>query len=434
MESEVASPPPEETGSAAGRRRVGGLSSLLVNPWTIVLCFAASVIANVFNAGAACALFLFFALLGLLSRFWGLHALKKVRVDASGENTSLFAGQKAVLHYRVENGKLLPLPWLEVCQDLPLNSCVEPEDGFERYDLSEMETGVGPASSQYRRRLAFLMGYQTLTFSCSWRARRRGIYQLSRLSLRSGDGFGLTQSAGMVELPNAPALVVWPRRVEVLPERFFRSLWSGQTGPRGVVEDVTVLKSERDYRPGDAWKRIDWRQAARTDELSVRQFETIQPRTIHFIVDGASFLGLSEGNGELEEALSILASLYAELCGAGMLCGLSLPQTGLRPCADLLPEPGTEPSDLLFQLAAFDGDTATGLFSDQTLQGLQNTAGQMYLIAHSPKTVRCGALLRCLDPRRLTALLWDCGGTGPDFPPDCPVLPLQSFRKGGGAG
>ena len=62
-----------------------------------------------------------------------------------------------------------------------------------RFD--EIEAGVEGKAAIYRRRIIFLMGMQTLTWDTVWTARRRGIYRPGRFTLRSGDGFGLTQSS-----------------------------------------------------------------------------------------------------------------------------------------------------------------------------------------------------------------------------------------------
>lgn len=92
--------------------------------------------------------------------------------------------------------------------------------------------------------------------------------------------------------------------------------------------------------------------------LQVRQYETIQPRTVHFILDGTSFPGLSPAGDELEDVLSLPASLLVELGGTGVRCGLSLPQTAGSPNADLfLDDRSLTLADLLFRLADFDGAT-----------------------------------------------------------------------------
>ena len=418
-----------------GRSRVGGLSGLLASQWVILGCVVGALAINLAGYTLMSAMLLFFALLGLAARQWGLWSLRRVEVKADGGHPSLFAGEETTLSYRVVNNKLLPLTWLELCQDIPLNSCMEPMNGFERYELAEMERREdGAPYALYRKRLAFLMGWQEVEWKTVWTARRRGIYQLGELILRSGDGFGLTQTEARRRLDEPPTFVVYPKRVGVDASPFLRNQWNGQTGSSGYFEDVTVMKSVRDYRPGDSWKRIDWRLAARGQGVQVREFEAIQPRTIHFIVDGASFRGISPDNEELEETLSILSSLLVELDMAGVRCGLSLPQTGRCANADLSPDDRSLTlADLLFQLADFDGDTAAGLSSFGFLSTLQNTVGQMCLITHSRANLTCDELLGQLDLNRVLALPFDeelRSEEGSDPLVDCPILPLSRLKRG----
>lgn len=435
LTAELSTPAENEN---SGTRRVGGLSTLLVSRPVILFCFAAFLIADLLDSPALSALFLFFTLLGLISRFWGLRALRNVTVSAEGSKTILAAGEDVELRYRLENRKRMPVPWIELRQPLPVNACLEPQDGFERYDLDEMEQQqqIKQPASVYHRRIAFVMGYQSVSWETVWHARRRGIYQLSRLSLLSGDGFGLTQTSAEIPIDRAPTVVIYPKRVPVTADYFYRNVWSGQYGKRGILEDTTVLKNVRRYQPGDPWKRIDWRMAARSGETYVREFERMQPNGIHFIVDGASFLHLSDGNEELEESLSILASLMFLLETNGTHCGLSLPQTDRQPCTDIAPSDRRDAlTDLLFQLAAFDGDSASGLFSASLLRDFQNAGRPMYLVAYSPAAVTCGELLQQLDPQQLTALLWIPDAPPSEaFPAETARLSLRSFREGGAAG
>lgn len=423
---------PDPQGKSRGR--VGGLSGLLASKWVMLGCAGGALAANLLGYGLMTALLLFFALLGLAARQWGLRALDRVALQARGGCPALFAGEKGVVRYTLVNDKLLPLTWLELCQDIPLNACMEPLNGFERYELAEMERvqGGGPATL-YRKRLAFLMGGQEVSWETTWAARRRGVYQMGELTLRSGDGFGLSQTEARRPLENPPTFVVYPRRVAVDASPFLKNLWNGQTGSSGYVEDATVMKNVRSYRAGDNWKRVDWRLAARQQGLQIKEYETIQPRTIHFIVDGASFQGLSPGNEELEEALSILSSLMVELDQAGVRCGLSLPQTGRSANVDQSPDDRSLTlSDLLFQLAGFDGDTATGLFSTGLLTTLQNSVGQLCLLTHSRGRLTCGGLLRGLDPGRLLALPYDDSvpDEGGDPLAGCAILPLHRLKRG----
>ncbi len=414
------------------RQKISWSSSLLVNLVVIVGMLGCALLANWANFHLLGLMLLITGLLGLLSRQWGLAALRGVKADVKGVHPAVFAGEKLTLRYRVKNDKALPLMWLEVCQDLPPNSCVAPEGGVDVLELPQDEDESGGGYRLFRQSVAFLMGGQEVEWERQWLAQRRGVYQIGRLMLRSGDGFGLTQSNRLDILPQPPTLAVWPRLVAVDGDRLLRNLWSGQSGGQGPYEDITLLKGTRAYQPTDPWKRIDWRMAARQEELQVKLYETVLPRTLHFVVDGASFLGLLEGNEELEDALSVLGSLLVDLCGRGVACGLSLPGTGRRGPVDLVPtEEKPRLEELMLQLAGFDGDSAGSLFSAGLLASLQNQVGRVFFVTHSGGRTACGDLLRQLDRGLVTALTWQ-KDEGVTVLSDCGQMLLPELKVGDG--
>ena len=404
-------------------RRLGALSSLLA-AWPVCLgCLAAAALLNWAGLALSSVFLLLLGLLGALSRLWGMAALHRVNAALDCARHTLSVGESVTLTYTVENDKLLPLIWLELCQDAPKNGCLEPDGTFSLDRPEAQEAEAEGALPQYRRRLLFLLGHRTLSWDTVWTARRRGVYRLSGVTLHAGDGFGLTQGAARVPLPSAPVLAVYPRPVAVTAGPFLRNVWQGRTGRQGYVEDPTVLRTLRDYQPTDPWKRIDWRMAARQEELQVRLFETVLPSTIHFIADCASFLGLSPENGELEEMLAILSSLLLELDRAGVRCGLSLPGPVDLPARD----PALTVSDFLFHIADFDA-ADPGPLDEGRLTALAQSAGQTWLITHSRARLTCPLLPDALAGQGLGILSWD----GAPWP-RCRVLSLSSLKIGGGA-
>ena len=413
------------------KKRVSVLSSLLVMTPTILSAFVISLVLNRLGF-TALSIFLFSAsVVGLLSRLWGLYVLRRVEVQLTADRETLSVGDSATLSYTVSNNKLLPVMWLELCQDVPGNDCMAPDGGFSLHRFTEMEAGVEGKSAIYRRRILFLMGLQTLSWDTVWTAKRRGVYRPGRFTLRSGDGFGLTQSNQSVSAGDH-VFVVWPKLVPVITEPFFRNVWQGGTGRRGYVEDPTVLRGLRDYLPGDSWKHIDWRVAARQDDIQVRKFETILPSTVHFVLDVKSFLDLSAQNDELEQAISVLASLILELDGLGIHCGLSLPQGTGTPGVDLNPEdPSITGRDLLYALAALDAEGATGSFDEAALETLSQTVGQLWLLTYSGERLACTSLVDRLLGNGLFVLCCDTGAPG--ILAGCPMLATGELARGGDA-
>ena len=370
------------------RRRIGLQSALLVSWGVIGLSFLTALLMWRFSLPGVGALLMAVAATGLAGRLWGLYALRGLEAEAIPEREVLSAGQSVTVRYTVRNNKALPLIWAEVLQDIPPRECLVPDAGFARHAYSPEEAERTGRKEAYVRRLAFLPGYGEISWDTEWSGVRRGVYRPHKLGVRSGDGFGLAQSAGELTGLSGRVLVIWPRIVPVRTEPFLRNVWSGSTGRLGWAEDPNVMRGERAYQPGDPWKRIDWRAAARTDELMVRQYETIRPLSVLFILDAASL-------EDEEEGISLLASVIYALSGEGTDCGLALPAAGERGPLLLRPEDGMAAS--MFALSELDAETAAPLFDDGAIHAAASEAGQIWIVTESASRMRCPALAERLS-------------------------------------
>lgn len=379
-------------------KRIGFQSALLVSAGVIVGAFVGAVLAFRIGAAGAGILLTAVAVTGLVSRLWGLYALRGLEAEVLPSHETLSVGQSVTVHYTLKNNKALPLIWAEVCQDVPARGCLAPDDSFRMRRFSEEEAQHTGRAEAYMRRFAFVMGMSELSWDTEWTGVRRGVYRPQDLVLRSGDGFGLTQSAGTVSGLHGRMLVVWPRLVPVDTGPFLRHVWTGNTGRAGYQEDPTVMRGERAYQPGDPWKRIDWRTAARTDELMVRQFDTVTPLSVLFLLDAASL-------SDPEEAISLTASLIRALSVQGVDCGLALPATNERPPLLLRPEdPAVTPERCLFALSEFDAETAGARFDEAEVCQTAAQSGQVWLVAESAAKTRCAALAGRLSASGLRLL------------------------------
>ncbi|MCD7768867.1 MAG: DUF58 domain-containing protein [Oscillospiraceae bacterium] len=382
-------------------RHVGFQSALLVSWGVIIVGFVGAILAWWMELSGLGVLLMAVAVVGLVSRLWGLYALQGVEVTVRADRETLSAGQSVTLHYEVENKKALPLIWLELCQDVPVRRCLEPDESFRLLELPQPPNEKGEAQKplvMYSRRFAFVGGYSALSWDTVWTGSRRGVYRPGVMTLRSGDGLGLTQSAGEVPGLAGRTLVVWPKIVPVEVWPFLRHVWTGTTGKAGWSEDPTVMKGERAYQPGDPWKRIDWRTAARTDELMVRQFDTVTPLSVLFILDAASLT-------DKEEAISVTASLILALERSGVDCGLALPATGERPALLLRPEdPAVSAGACLFALAEFEAESAEEKYDETGIVMTAAQTGQVWFVGEGAASLGCPVLAGKLSERGVRLL------------------------------
>ncbi len=331
-------------------------SSLIATTPGLILWGALAAVCLWQRLGILAWLFLFLLLLGGAARWWGSRSIRQVEIGIECARTQLFPGQTTTLTYTVQNGKAIPLPWLEISQDAPLRDCLMPEEGFERYVPMGAEGRASPRPA-LRQTIPYVGGWETLRRDTCWTARRRGVYDLRGLVARSGDGFGLVQRERSLPDGSFPVLAVYPRRVEVELEFFLRDQWRAASGGNGWMEDNTVLQGNRDYQPGDNWKHINWRMAARGQGIQVNLYQHIRPRQMHFLLDGESFCqGEGKADGTfplLEETLEILSSVVIGLATQGAVCRLTVPQSRYSPARTVETEAG-DPGPLLFCLAGYE--------------------------------------------------------------------------------
>ena len=393
-------------------------SSLLVSLPVMGISLVCSALAAFFGQGRLAAILMFLFLMAGASRLWALASIRKVSVTLAGGTGGLFPGEEAEFQIRVENGKFLPVVWLELFFPLAPNLCLTPQgcrepDEWETPQLKEegfCQTKVG------EERFSFLLWYESRTFTSRWRANRRGIYSIAGWRLRTGDGFGLTQVERPISSGQARQLAVYPKLVKVVPDLFLRNLWNADTGTRGVMEDPTVIRSTRDYMTTDSLKHINWRLAARGLPLTVNIFEDILPKSVHFLVDGESFSGPDPHLEELEETLSILASQLMVLEERQVQCGLSLCRGRGGPAVNLFAPQGVE--ELLRALAAYqpmepkwdeDGTKIVAqppVFEENGIYEAAQGVGRFYYIAYDTNALSGIRLLRRLDKSVLSVLTY----------------------------
>lgn len=383
------------------RKGTGFQSALLVNKWIIAGFFVLSVVAWRLGAEAVAVLLLALAVVGAVSLFWGMTALNDLGADVSTKSRGLSVGESVEFSYEIVNDKRLPLIWLEICQDVPKNNCLVPDENLTLRVFSEAEAEYSGRKNAYMRRFSFLMGHRTLSFSCVWTGNARGVYRPDDIILRSGDGFGLTQSVGKVKGLKGRTFAVWPKIVPVDSSVLIRNVWSGTAGRMGYAEDITVLRDEKEYMEGDSWKRIDWRTAARTDELYTKYYDRIRPQSVLFAVDTASIR-------DKEEALSIAASLIKDLSGKGIAAGLALPATEEKEAVLIKPgDASCSCEELLFELADHDVMSASAVdFNFRGILFAAQETGQIWIIGEDVRSVRSGRLyiaLKSVSPRILCA-------------------------------
>lgn len=357
------------------------LTSNFVNPFGIGALFLLAVLFYHFGLPDAAGPALLFALLFLLAWLWNRFALSHLEIQVPADRLCAFPGSTLNLPCQVFNRKFLPLMWMEVLFSLRENGCVlpaAPENEKPVWD-KQLDKEVPGACA----RLTWLLWHQESSLEIPMKAIHRGVCSFSEVYAASGDGFGLGVKETCLPLESISQLVVYPAILPIQISGLVQNISDLEAGRGGFLEDVTLLKMNRAYQPGDSVKRIGWRQLARQNTLMTNVYETIFPKMMTFYLDLPSFRTKTTEKNDLngqdaihwhpladkrETMISITASCILKLADSGICCGLVIPGYASSPSVIHYPgRHGSEAEELFYSLAAISYQAEEGVFPDAEL-------------------------------------------------------------------
>ncbi len=196
-----------------------------------------------------------------LSRLWSRYSLAGVSCKRSLSEGRIFPGEFIELRLRLVNRKLLPLPWVQLDDEIP----------------SEFSPDISP-TPENKHGYCFLSKAAALLWytGVSWKERlcgnKRGYYTLGPMTLTSGDIFGFYPRS-IIE-PAVDHIIVYPRIFPIAQLGISPQYPIGETtAERRIFEDPIRVIGVRDYSPHDSRRRIHWKASARHQNLQVKVFE-----------------------------------------------------------------------------------------------------------------------------------------------------------------
>jgi uncharacterized protein (DUF58 family) len=289
----------KDTTTAAG--------NLLKAPGLVALAAVFVLAAWYSQAGILLLAGLFLATAGL-ARLWNRLSLAGVRAERHLNGTRFFPGESIACTLQLFNRKPLPLPWVQLENDLPA--------GFR------LEEPAGPPGAAAIRRSASLLWYRGITWKLKLVGERRGYYPIGPLKITSGDFLGLysrSRRAGGTE-----HLIVYPRIFPV-DTRLIPSLYPiGEArAARRLFRDPTHTIGVREHFQGDGLKLVHWKATARRGDLQVKVLDATVAFNVAIVLAVESF----RDNGVLADAdfelgISAAGSIAAALCERGSPVGL----------------------------------------------------------------------------------------------------------------
>ena len=222
---------------------------------------------------------------------WGVHAEIERATDR------LQQGQPLSERVSVQNRSWLSKLWLEVDEpsDLPGHAI---------------------------RRVVSLRPRQRRSWKAVSTCGRRGLYTLGRVTVTSGDPFGLFRFTKSLGRPQT--VLVYPRPVELSGVHLPPAELLGEGPLHRPTHYVTSnAVSVRQYAFGDSYNRIHWPSTARTRELMVKLFEMDPASDVWIVMDLEAKTQAGSGDESTEEsAVTLAASIANHFCRSSRSIGL----------------------------------------------------------------------------------------------------------------
>jgi uncharacterized protein (DUF58 family) len=211
---------------------------------------------------------------------------------------------------QVANRKPLPLPWIQVDDEIP-----------QALGGASTLSGERPGSVLIRRSAAMLW-YSSVKWKYELPCLKRGYYPLGPTVISSGDIFGLYSRSLKTALEDH--VIVYPKIIPVghLPIPSQQPLGESRSEYR-VFQDPTRPIGVRDYQHGDSLRHVHWKASARLQSLQVKVFEPTTTFKVALFLSVDSFMA----NGAIKEeefelGISVAASLAYHVIEQGSPAGV----------------------------------------------------------------------------------------------------------------
>jgi uncharacterized protein (DUF58 family) len=256
---------------------------------------------------------LFALVIGIVPEIWYRRALRHLVLRQQLSERRVFFGETTTLSISIENRKFLPLPWLEIEDEIPVHV--------------PLLTGRAAPSYKVNRALLVnsvsLWAFQRVTRRYHLRCLARGVYTFGPVQMRSGDPFGWLIREEQVQARET--LLVYPL---VAPIEAFglspRTPFGEGLAKGRLLEDPFRIAGVREYAFGDDPRRIHWKATARVGELRSKIYEPAGQHRVLILLDINTYKEVWMGHDpELQElTITAAASLALWALDKGYAVGL----------------------------------------------------------------------------------------------------------------
>lgn len=268
-------------------------------------------------------------LLNGFESYYRNHWWQSVRLDLRFGESHVYAGEKVMLTEVLENRKKLPLPLVEAAFRIPKGIWFTDAENLIISDYN------------YKRDVFSLRGMESVTRRYEIDCPRRGVYPISQVkaeagSLFYGERYRMEQSEGEWK-GTSDSLLVYAARTDVSSlVRLCDSVFGERESRSTYIEDPFTFRSIRDYTTRDPMKNINWKASAKTGNLMVNTFTSVQAEEFRILLD-IEDKNVIRQEEAVENGISVAASLCRQLIRAGHPAGLMV---NTDPAAVFLPVSG----------------------------------------------------------------------------------------------
>lgn len=205
---------------------------------------------------------LLFFMAGGAARLWDNFSLNRVEYHRRLSSNRVFFGEEIQLEVEVTNRKLLPLPWLQVDDEIPKN-----------VTLLKGRTSPSHLTTNLLLCNLFSIGwYHKVKRYYPLHCSQRGYFTFGPARISSGDIFGFFTR--YKEIESLDHLMVYPRIVPLEKLGIPSKQPLGDIRTRNhIFQDPILAMGTREYHFGDSLKHIHWKSTARTGQLQTKIFE-----------------------------------------------------------------------------------------------------------------------------------------------------------------
>ncbi len=373
-----------------GRKIQGKTTGYIFNTYVLLILLAVLLVA------AWAKLTVVVVLLGLvlvtagLTRLWSQLSLKSVITEQKISDDRVFPGETVELQLKVTNRKILPLPWIEIENEMPLafhRQCRTTEQTLPGYGFLSKSTS--------------LLWYSSATWHEKLTCNKRGYYKLGPLTASSGDIFGFYPSSMTNDATDHITVypVIYPVSELGIPPLYP----IGDTrAERRIFTDPNRVIGIREYTTQDSLRHVHWKSTARHQELHIKVFEptTTLDAAIFLSVDSFRRYG-SLNTDDLEFGISTAASIASyviteQRSSIGLFVNTSLADSGAP--VRILPGSGTKQLisilDALAKTTTIESETFADFLHNQRKNLPWGTS--IILITGQPVTLLSQGLLENL--------------------------------------